>query len=123
VNSQCSGEDDEECEGEVGEVDAAVWFGADGESFEAAQPGVGAFDDPAVAGVWVAGAGDLFASAGAGSAGLSGGERLAWSAALADLGCDPACVKLGAEWVAAVAAVGPDLAGLVAGALERVDER
>jgi hypothetical protein len=47
---------------------------------------------------------------------------LSFAAAFADLGGDPARAELGAERVAAVAAVGPELAGLVAGALERVDE-
>ena len=123
VNSQCSAEDDEEGEGEVGEVDVAVGFGADGESSEAAEPGVGAFDDPAVAGEWVAGAGDAFASAGAWPACLVGEERVACSAAFADLGSHSAGAELFAKGFAAVAAVGPDLAGLVADVGERVDER
>jgi hypothetical protein len=123
VNSQCSAEDDEECEGEVGEVDVAVGFGADGESAEAAEPGVGAFDDPAVAGEWVAGSGDAFAAAGAWPACLVGEEWVAWAAAFADLGGDPAGAELFAQGVAAVAAVGPDFAGSVADVCERVDQR
>src|SRR5664279_812777 len=42
LNSQCAAEDDDEGDGEVGEVDVAVGFGADGEASEAPQPGVGA---------------------------------------------------------------------------------
>src|SRR6266508_6408823 len=73
LNSQCASEDLDEGDGEVGGVDVAVGFGADGESSEAAQPGVGAFDDPAVAGERVAGAGDASASAAALSLCLAGG--------------------------------------------------
>src|SRR5437667_12853073 len=43
-------------------------------------------------------------------------RRLIW-------GGDPACLEFSAEAVAAVAAVGPDLVGLVAGGLEVVDQR
>jgi hypothetical protein len=123
VNSQCAAEDDEDGEGEVGEVDVAVGFGADGEPSEAAEPGVGAFDDPAVAGEWVAGAGDAFAPACAWSGGLVGEEWIACPAAFADLGCDAAGAELVAEGIAAVAAISPDLARLVAEIGERVDER
>src|SRR6266851_2635063 len=104
VNSQCPSEDEDEGNGEVGEVDLAVGFGADGESSEAAEPGVGAFDDPAVAGLRVACAGHAFASARARPACLAGAERVAGAAASADLGRDVARGQLGAEWVAAVAA-------------------
>lgn len=76
-----------------------------------------------VAGEWVAGAGDACASACAGSVALAGMEWVAGSAAFADWGCDSACLECGAERVAAVAAVGPDLVGLVAGLAERVDKR
>ena len=123
LNSQCASEDLDEGDGEVGGVDVAVGFGADGESSEAAQPGVGAFDDPAVAGERVAGAGDASASAAALSLCLAGGERVAGSASFADLGGDPAGAEFVAERFAAVAAVGPDLAGPVAGSGERVDQR
>lgn len=123
VNSQCASEDEDEGDGEVGGVDVAVGFGADCESSEAAEPGVGAFDDPAVSCEWVACAGDAFASAGSGSLGLSGCERVAGAAAFADLWGDPSGTDLIAEGFAAVAAVGPDLAGSVAGVGERVDQR
>jgi hypothetical protein len=123
VNSQCAGEDDGEREGEVGEVGVAVGFGADGEAFEAAEPGVGAFDDPAVAGVRVAGADVVFAAAAFRVSGFAGWEWVAVAAALADLGGHSALFDLAAERVAAVAAVGPDLAWPVAGAGECVDQR
>ena len=123
MNSQCAAEDDDEGDGEVGEVDVAVGFGADGESSEASEPGVCSFDDPAVAGEWVAGAGDAFASAGSGPACLAGAEWVAGSASFADLRGDAAGAELLAEGFAAVAAVGPDLAGLVAGGGQRVDQR
>src|SRR5439155_22621886 len=71
----------------------------------------------------VGGANRLVASAGAGAAGLAGEEWVAGPAAFADLGGDPAPLEFGSEWVAAVAAVGPELGGLVAGSAERVDER
>jgi hypothetical protein len=92
LNSQCSAEDDDEGEGEVGEVDVAVGFGADVEAFEASEPGVGAFDDPAVACVGVAGAGDWFAAAFSRSCCLAG--WVAGAAAFADLGCDAAGADL-----------------------------
>jgi len=63
------------------------------------------------------------AAACAGAAGLAGKQRVAFAAATADLGGDPACGEFGAEWVAAVAAVGPDLARPVTARVERVDER
>ena len=100
----------------------AVGFGADGEAAEAADPGVGAFDDPAAAGEGVGGAGDALASAGAGSGGLAGRERVAWSAAFADQGGDRAVAQLVAERVAAVAAVGEDVGGLVAVGAQFVDQ-
>jgi hypothetical protein len=123
VNSQCAGEDDGECEGEVGEVDLAVGFGAGVESFEAAEPGVGAFDDPAVAGVRVACADVVFAAA---SFRLSGllvvGGWVAGAAALADLRDDRPFEECLAQRVAAVAAVGPDRERPVAGRPDRVDQ-
>lgn len=122
VNSQCACEDDGEGEGEVGEVGVAVGFGADGEAFEAAEPGVGAFDDPAVAGVRVAAADVVFSAACFRVSGLAGRERVAVAAASADLGCHAALFDLVAKRVAAVAAVGPDLCWLVAGLGERVDQ-
>lgn len=70
----------------------------------------------------VAGFEDVLASACAGPGGLSFEERVAGAAAFADLGCDAALAEGAAEWVAAVAAVGPDLFGLVAGVAECVDE-
>jgi hypothetical protein len=50
-------------------------------------------------------------------------QGLAGSAALADLRRDPALAELVAQRLAAVTAVSPDLAGLVAGGAEVVDER
>ena len=71
---------------------------------------------------WVAGAGDAFAAACAGPVCLAGGEWVAWSATFADLWGDAAFFDCSAEWVAAVAAIGPDLDGLVAGGGERINE-
>jgi hypothetical protein len=122
VNSQCPGEDEEEREREVGEVDAAVGFGADAEAAEAAEPGVCAFDDPAVAGEWVAGSEHALAAAGAESCSLPGSRRFSSAAALADLGLDPTRLELLAQCAAAVAAVGPELVWPVAGGAEEVDE-
>lgn len=71
----------------------------------------------------VVGLDDLFAPARAAAGGLSLEERVAGAAAFAYLGCDAALVEGGAERVAAVAAVGPDLLGLVAAGAQCVDER
>ena len=71
----------------------------------------------------VAGSEHLFAAAGAGSGGLAFEEWIAGAAAFADLGGDVALAERVAERVAAVAAVGPELLGLVAGGAERVDQR
>jgi hypothetical protein len=111
LNSQCSAEDDEEGDGEVGGVDVAVGFAADAEAFEAAEPGVGAFDDPAVAGVGVS------AASAAAPVGVSA------AAAFADPGLDVAVAELLVEVVGVVAAVGPELGWLVVLGEELVDER
>lgn len=42
-------------------------------------------------------------------------------AAAADLGCDAACVDFGAQAFGVVAAVGPELAGVVAGGEDCVE--
>ena len=55
--------------------------------------------------------------------GLSGCERVAGAAAFADLWGDAAGADVLAEGFAAVAAVGPDLAGSLSGVGERVDQR
>lgn len=76
-----------------------------------------------MAGVGV-GAADDFAVAGAADAGwLVGQWWFAASAAAADSRFDPAVGDLGAEAVAAVAAVGPDLLGVVAGGEQVVEQR
>ena len=98
-------------------------FVAGVESSEAAEPGVGAFDDPAVSGLGVAAAGDAFAAAGAGSLCLPGEVGFAWSASAADHWFDAAFADSVPEWVAAVAAVAPELAGEVAVGDQLVEER
>ena len=75
-------------------VDVALGFGADGEAAEAAEPGVGAFDGPAVLSEGVFDVSDLLASAAAG-AGVGGiGGRFAGPTAAADLGGDAALLEL-----------------------------
>ena len=71
---------------------------------------------------WAVGAGDAFAAACPRPVCLAGGEWVARSAAFADLWGDAAFLDCSAEWVAAVAAIGPNLDGLVAGGGERVNE-
>ena len=104
-------------------VDAAVWFGAGVESAEASEPGVGSFDDPAVAGFGVASPDDFLAASGAGPWGLAGEFGVAGAAAAADSRGRFAGADGVAEGVAAVAAVGPDLFWLVAGLADGVEQR
>jgi hypothetical protein len=91
-----------------------VGFVSGVESSEAAEPGVGAFDDPAVAGVGVASADHSFAASGAGPSFLVGEVGLAGSASAADPGFDSSLADVVSERVAAVATVGPELGRQVA---------
>src|SRR5207247_2190567 len=87
------------------------------------QPGVGAFDWPAVTGVRVARLDRAFLPAPDLACGLAGGDRFVWAAALADPWLDPALAQGLLERPRVVAAVGPDLARSEPAFDQRVDQR
>jgi len=91
-----------------GEPVVGVAFPAGGDAPPVAQPAVGAFDRPAVAGVGVARAGPQ--PVGAADRRGAVGDGIAGAAAAADHGLDAALTELLAELVRVVAAVGPQLA-------------
>jgi hypothetical protein len=108
---------------EEGEVVVGFAVAAGADPSECFQPGVGAFDGPAVAGV---GVGDFEASLLAAPDLAHGevvGDRLAAFARLADVGADPALGQRLFVGVRGVAAVGPQLVWLDAGLGERVEQR
>ncbi len=108
---------------EEGEVVLGFAVASGGDAAAGFEPGVGAFDWPAVAGKRVGGFGVAFSAAPA----LPGrgvvGDRFAGSAAFADLGLDAAVEELVAERLGVVAAVGPQLAGSDALLEQLVDQR
>ena len=73
---------------EEGEVVVGFAVAAGGDAAHCFQPGVGAFDRPAVAGLWVAGFDASFLAAPDFAAALSWWDRVAGSAWLADAGAD-----------------------------------
>jgi hypothetical protein len=91
----------------------AVAAGAD--PAEGFQPGVGAFDWPAVAGVGVGGFQPPVFAAPDFADGDARGDRLAGSAGLADPGVDPQLGQGVFVFAGGVAAVGPELARVEAG--------
>jgi hypothetical protein len=120
--SEWSCEDDDDAEVEEGEVVVGFAVAAGADAAECFQPGVGAFDGPAVTGLWVAGFDASFFAAPDFAAALLGWDRVARSAWLADARADPAlgeCLFVGA-W--GVAAVGPEFVGLDADFGELVEQ-
>ncbi len=75
---------------EEGEVVVGFAVAAGGDAAERFQPGVGAFDGPAVTCLWVAGFDASFFAAPDFTAALSWWDRVACSAWLADARADPA---------------------------------
>lgn len=104
-----------------GEPVVGVAFPAGGDAAPVVEPAVGAFDDPAVAGVGVAWAGCW--PVGAADDGCAGGDGVAGAAAFADHGLDAAFGDGVAQWLAVVAAVGPELVGAQAAGEELVQQR
>jgi hypothetical protein len=78
---------------EEGEVVVGFAFAAGADPAERFQPGVGAFDGPALACLWVAGFHLSFFAAPDLAAALSGWDRVACSAWLADARVDLALVE------------------------------
>lgn len=97
----------------VSGVDAAHCF----------EPGVGAFDGPAVACLWVACFDASFFAVPDFAAALSVGDRVACSSWLADARLDLPLGESLLERAGGVAAVCPELVGVDAGGGELVDER
>lgn len=87
------------------------------------EPGVGAFDGPAVASERVGGFDDPFLAAPDLAGGGAGRERVASAARLADPGLDPALEEFQAELFGGVAAVCPYLIRDDPAAMERFDQR
>ena len=110
--SKGAGEDQEHAEVEEGEVVVGFAVAAGGDAAFGFEPGVGAFDWPAVAGVGV-GAAEAAASASPDLAGRgAGGDGIAAAPGLGDARLDPALAQGLFELPRGVAAVGPQLAGL-----------
>jgi hypothetical protein len=108
---------------EEGEVVVGFAVAAGGDAAHCFEPGVGAFDGPAVACLWVAcfdaslfAAPDLAAS-------LSVWDRVAGAAWLADARLDPAFGESLLERPGGVAAVCPELVGVDTGGGELVEQR
>jgi len=108
---------------EEGEVVAGFAFGAGGDAAHRFQPGVGAFDRPAVAGVGVGGALSAAAAAPDGAGGGAGGDRLACPPRLGDARLDAALADRVFERGGGVAAVSPELLWLDAAREQPVEQR
>ena len=106
---------------EEGEVVIGFVVAAGRDSSFGFQPGVGAFDGPAVARLVVAGLALSFSAAP--DLAAVGGGRLAALSPLADAGFDPAFADLVSERLGVVAAVGPDLVGADTALGECVQQR
>ena len=100
-------EDDDDRDLEEGEVVVGFAVVAGGDAAHRFQPGVGAFDWPAVFCLRVGGADASPSSTPDGAAWRAGRDRLAGAAGLADPGFDPALAELLFELARGVAAVGP----------------
>jgi hypothetical protein len=116
-------EDDDDRDLEEGEVVVGFAVVAGGDAAHRFQPGVGAFDRPAVACLRVGGACSSSASAPDGAGRCAGRDRLAGAAGLADPWFDAAFAERLFELARGVAAVGPQFVGLDLARGERVEER
>jgi hypothetical protein len=107
---------------EEGEVVVGVAVSSGGDPPSCFQPGVGAFDGPAVAGLRVAGFDTSFFAAPDFAADLFGRDRVAGSAWLADPRLDLALGESLLERGGGVATVCPELVGVDAGGGELVEQ-
>ena len=107
---------------EEGEVVVGFAVAAGVDAAHCFQPGVGAFDGPAVVCLRVAGFDSSFFAAPDFAAALPGGDRVAGAAWLADAGADFALGQSLLERARGVAAVCPQLAGVDAGGGELVEQ-
>ena len=108
---------------EEGEVVVGFAVAAGRDAAFGFEPGVGAFDRPAVAGLRVGGFQPAFLAA-PDLAGLGAcGDRLAAPARLADAGLDPPLADRLLEFGGGIAAVGPALRGQDPACGERVEQR
>lgn len=107
---------------EKGEVVVGFAVAAGGDPAFCFQPGVGAFDWPAVAGVRVGGAQPPASASPDLAGGGAGGDGVAFAAGLADLRLDLAFAERLFERARGVAAVGPQLVGLDTALAERVEQ-
>ena len=107
---------------EEGEVVVGFAVAAGVDAAHCFEPGVGAFDGPAVACLWVAGFDASLFAAPDFAAALSGGDRVAGAAWLADAGADFAFGESLFERAGGVAAVCPELVGVDAGRGELVEQ-
>ena len=121
--SKWFGEDEDHAEAEEGEVVGVFAVAAGGDPSSCFQPGVGAFDWPAVAALGVVGFEVALAAPPDFPCRAAGRDRFARAAALADLGGDAALEEPCAVVGAVVAAVGPDLVWPDSLLDELVDER
>lgn len=108
---------------EEGEVVVGFAVAAGVDAAHCFQPGVGAFDGPAVTGLRVAGFDASFFAAPDFAAALSVWDRVAGSAWLADAGADLSLGESLLERRGGVAAVCPELVGVDAGGGELVEQR
>ena len=107
---------------EEGEVVVGFAVAAGGDAAHCFEPGVGAFDGPAVAGLRVAGFDASLFAAPDFAAALSCGDRVAGAAWLADPRLDLALGESLFERGGGVAAVCPELVGVDAGGGELVEQ-
>lgn len=108
---------------EEGEVVVGFAVAAGGDAAHCFEPGVGAFDGPAVSCLWVAGFDASFFAAPDFAPLLSCWDRVACSAWLADARLDPPLGESLLERFGGVAAVCPELVGMDAGGGELVEQR
>ena len=108
---------------EEGEVVVGFAVAAGVDAAHCFEPGVGAFDGPAVACLWVTGFDASFFAAPDFAAALSVWDRVTGAAWLADARLDLPLGESLFERGGGVAAVCPELVGLDAGGGELVDER
>ena len=107
---------------EEGEVVVGFAVAAGADAAQCFQPGVGAFDGPALTGLWVAGFDASLFAAPDFAAALSWWDRVAGPSWLADPRSDPALAERLLVRAGGVAAVGPELVRLDADFGERVEQ-
>ncbi len=121
--SKWSGEDEDHAEVEEGEVVVGFAVATGGDPAFRFQPGVGAFDRPAVSGLRITGLEPAFLAAPDHAGGLGDWDRFVRQTSLADPRLDLALAECLFERSGVVAAVCPDLAGTDLALEQRVDQR